>query len=766
MTVTSSTQDVSYATDGSTVVFPVPFYFIDDNHVFVDKIDANGTLVPLVLGTDYSVSGAGVESGGAVTTTVAYATGFHLHIYRIVPVTQETEYQQNDPFPAKSTEKALDKLTMIAQQTASAIENSIRYPSSEIGNDGVLPGANDRALKVVGFDALGNVVMLPMPTAIGAGDLKNEVWTGGTDYTPGVSTKVLLSRDYTSKANLGSVVMQGISQDPDSYRINAGYLEFLDGAGNPTAIPVDAQKIWCVGGTTLSLNRPALDSVTDENVTSDAAIKSSKLLYTPPGGDAVPRPVEDRLRETLFVSDFGAKFDGTDDTSAFQKALNELGSSGGRIMVPRGKKAYIAGTLTIPPNCSLVGPYQFTGSPGNNVAAPYGNMGALLLAPTATIRLSSGSGLEGLLIYRYGMVFPEATAGAFAGTAITLIGDDTSIYRSMILGFNQAVYGTGVQRPRIQDLYHDCLNGVWIDNCADISRIKDNHAWPFSTIGPSAPSSALTRPGSAYRLSTLGDWAQLCGLFSFGYFRGFSLESVNSVTLLGCGADGTGSYAGSYGFDLQAGCTDVRLIGCQAAAQATGYHFNNGVIPNLHSEMLGCAAWGNVDNGVLVDAGDVSIIGGTFRGATNGIAINNANSIVMIDKVRFNNNSSWPINCFVSTTNLILGKNDYGTLGVGNQAVNNNFGPVQISSATLMKLPPNDNVFYTVTGGTTIGGIAGGYNGRVVSLLFTAACTVGNSAASPNGISLDGGTNFNAVNGSTLTLLHNGSLWYEIGRKN
>ncbi|MCO1462052.1 hypothetical protein L0Y93_10650 [Burkholderia multivorans] len=266
MTVTSSIQDVTYATDGVSTYFNIPFYFLRETDIVADKIDANGGLARLSYGTDFNVSGAGDVNGGTLTTLSVFARGSTLHIYRIVPVTQETEYQQNDAFPAKTAERALDKLTMIAQQHGGAIVNSIRFPISEYGRDGVLPSAPQRSMTVLGFDANGNLTMLPMPASVGAGDLRNESWTDVVDYQAGISTSVQLSRTYGTKANLGTVVMAGVAQDPNSYRLAGNTLEFLDESGALAAIPEGVNRIWCVGGTTLALNQPAQYSVGDESL--------------------------------------------------------------------------------------------------------------------------------------------------------------------------------------------------------------------------------------------------------------------------------------------------------------------------------------------------------------------------------------------------------------------------------------------------------------------------------------------------------------------
>ncbi|KVW79984.1 hypothetical protein [Burkholderia cepacia] len=115
MTVNSSTQSVTYNGDGSTTAFPIPFYFLRNEDIHAASV-LNEVGTDLVFGTDYSLSGAGDPNGGTLTMFVAPSVGYQLVIDREVAVTQQTEYQQNDPFPAKTTEKALDKLTMICQQ--------------------------------------------------------------------------------------------------------------------------------------------------------------------------------------------------------------------------------------------------------------------------------------------------------------------------------------------------------------------------------------------------------------------------------------------------------------------------------------------------------------------------------------------------------------------------------------------------------------------------------------------------------------------------
>jgi hypothetical protein len=160
MTVSTSTSKSGpYAGAGATGPFPVGFYFLENTHLRVIKADASGTEVPLALSTDYSVTGAGLPSGGTVTTVAPVAVGESLTILRDVPLTQETDYTQSDSFPAESHERALDKLTMGLQQVDELAERAIAFPASESVTT-ELPKASSRANRVLGFDSSGNPVLL------------------------------------------------------------------------------------------------------------------------------------------------------------------------------------------------------------------------------------------------------------------------------------------------------------------------------------------------------------------------------------------------------------------------------------------------------------------------------------------------------------------------------------------------------------------------------------------------------------------------------
>ena len=129
------------------------------------------------------------------------------------------------------------------------------------------------------------------------------------------------------------------------------------------------------------------------------------------------------------VKDFGAVGDGTtNDTAAIQAAIDSL-TSGGTVYFSPGKY-YLGSSLYVRPGVSLVGPYSKIGTIGNNVPGLTSNalnMSAIIINSAASIYLYGGSGITGCFIYRYGMTFTEATASAFAGTAIQMISSTATL---------------------------------------------------------------------------------------------------------------------------------------------------------------------------------------------------------------------------------------------------------------------------------------------------------------------------------------------------
>lgn len=126
MTVSTQENIVKYQGNPSTTIYQIPFRWLEDTDINIKKQLQDGTVEVLTYLTDYTLTGGNDEHGGYATFTVAPLETDTIVIQRIVPYTQETDYEENEIFPADSHEEALDKLTMEVQQLAEESSRSLK----------------------------------------------------------------------------------------------------------------------------------------------------------------------------------------------------------------------------------------------------------------------------------------------------------------------------------------------------------------------------------------------------------------------------------------------------------------------------------------------------------------------------------------------------------------------------------------------------------------------------------------------------------------
>ena len=121
MTLTTLLSEIEFPGTGSQTVFTVPFKFFDNVDLIVNLLDVDGNVIggaAQILDTDYTVTGAGADTGGTVTMTVAPGATERLRINRHLDFLQQTDYINNDKFPADTHETALDRLKAEVQELA------------------------------------------------------------------------------------------------------------------------------------------------------------------------------------------------------------------------------------------------------------------------------------------------------------------------------------------------------------------------------------------------------------------------------------------------------------------------------------------------------------------------------------------------------------------------------------------------------------------------------------------------------------------------
>ncbi len=156
MTVETTNNKISYAGDDASTVFPYNFEIPDVGAEVVILVDAAGTETTKIQGTDYSISGTGVSSGGNITMNVAPTTGETLLIKRVVALTQTADYQANSAFPAETHEGALDKLTWGIQQLQEQLDRSVTLKETSLASNLTIP--DPVASTVLAFNAAADAI--------------------------------------------------------------------------------------------------------------------------------------------------------------------------------------------------------------------------------------------------------------------------------------------------------------------------------------------------------------------------------------------------------------------------------------------------------------------------------------------------------------------------------------------------------------------------------------------------------------------------------
>ena len=230
------------------------------------------------------------------------------------------------------------------------------------------------------------------------------------------------------------------------------------------------------------------------------------------------------------VMAFGAKADGSDDTAAFDKAIQAAADAGGgSVFMPVGTYT-IRGTLDVASNVALRGaneyPFRSWGQPsgpavGTTLLA-YAGKGNASSEPF--IMLHTNSGIRGFNVFYPGQeislvpaVFPPCVRGS---------GDNIAV-RDMLLvnpywAVDFATHACG--RHLIDGLYGQPLAlGISIDQCYDIGRVRTVHFWPFwAPLNSAAERWQHTNAVSLDLQRT--DWEVVSDVFSFGYHIGLRLR--------------------------------------------------------------------------------------------------------------------------------------------------------------------------------------------------------------------------------------------------
>jgi hypothetical protein len=164
MTISSTTNRVSFTGNGVTTAFPVSFpFFSTADLVVIETTIATGAQTTKTLTTDYTITGTTdangfYSSGGTVVANAAPSSSVTWTIYRDVSPVQTTQHVDNDPMSAASIDGPLDKLTCMVQRLIDRVTRALTQPDGDSASIGALPATVARANMFLAFDASGNPI--------------------------------------------------------------------------------------------------------------------------------------------------------------------------------------------------------------------------------------------------------------------------------------------------------------------------------------------------------------------------------------------------------------------------------------------------------------------------------------------------------------------------------------------------------------------------------------------------------------------------------
>ena len=105
-TITTEPSPLSYNGNGSTTTFSITWKYFDKDDVVVTLRDTNDAETTWVRSTDYTLTAAGVDTGGTLTATTAPASGETLVISLEPDNTQATSFPRGGAFSSADVEDA------------------------------------------------------------------------------------------------------------------------------------------------------------------------------------------------------------------------------------------------------------------------------------------------------------------------------------------------------------------------------------------------------------------------------------------------------------------------------------------------------------------------------------------------------------------------------------------------------------------------------------------------------------------------------------
>ncbi|ABY97664.1 hypothetical protein PputGB1_1761 [Pseudomonas putida GB-1] len=155
LTVSTTDSVIEYVSGGPA--YPISFRFLQNSDIQAVLVKQDGTSETLVLGTQYTLVGAGTQGGGTLTSAYAASylatAGASLTIARIMTPVQPTDLRNQGRFLAETHESVFDRLTMLIQQAISGLSRALVRPYGKNYYDALNRQIKNLADPTLGQDA-------------------------------------------------------------------------------------------------------------------------------------------------------------------------------------------------------------------------------------------------------------------------------------------------------------------------------------------------------------------------------------------------------------------------------------------------------------------------------------------------------------------------------------------------------------------------------------------------------------------------------------
>ena len=343
MSLTNPACKSQYIGNGSGTTFPTGFYFLQNSDVSVSSVTA-GLTTTYIQGTDYTITGAGVITGGTITFVIAPVSGLPITIARNSPLTQNTTFVDNDALYAANLELGLDKLTMIAQELESpggAVARSLQFPPTEpIATSNLLPPIATRPSTLLGFDGTGALASYPLA-------LSATSYSGTSTTTNTIQTGTVT---FFTQSGLSFVPGQQVGATPGGFTFMSGPVASYNSATGQLVLNIFATNnsgtysSWTIyltgaqGATGAAGSVLLTNSVVSTNQTLTPSITNKTFLCTAALTITVPNSF---TLASTWINQVNA-IGGSVAIAIYSGDKINFGTTGAGITIPRGYMAQLS----------------------------------------------------------------------------------------------------------------------------------------------------------------------------------------------------------------------------------------------------------------------------------------------------------------------------------------------------------------------------------------------------------------------------------------